>query len=279
MHIFEELCSSYTLLSFACYCITFTPYICPSYYYITWSYVIHTTPISHSPSILHTQPTSSSHINNTTTSLLHCTTRAILFQNTSLTFIPGPFSTFFLNAFFNGNWIQLATVTKLMRYLHSIVYPIIHSYSKLRCHVVSHVIYHHVVLHAHQYPITPSIVHTQSTYSSHTDNTSHTHTWLNLTYYTTPTEIPSSKIQNTKLKNTFLTFAAGDFAHFWLLGPTAPHAPPFFKILGPGAKPFAAAQGPVVVVGAAAAAASSQSIRCIALQYCNMWLLPPPQHI
>jgi len=45
--------------------------------------------------------------------------------------------------------------------------------------------------------------------------------------YTTPTELPYSKIQNTKLKNIFFIFVAGAFAHFLLLGPTAPHVPPF----------------------------------------------------
>ena len=66
--------------------------------------------------------------------------------------------------------------------------------------------------------------------------------WLNsiptLCYWAT-------KIQ--KPKNNFLTFAEGAFAHFLFLGPTAHHAPPFFWILGPGAKPFAAAQGPASI--------------------------------
>ena len=138
--IFDELCSSYSLLSFACYYIPYTPYISSSYskLTITWSLTASSRGL-----IRHTIP-------------------------------------------------------------HQYPIPLLHFILSLRPAANA---------------ITP-------------------HTRLNLKYYTTPPELPSSKIQNPKVKNTFLTIHPGGFCPFLNFVVHCTPCTPLFNIFGAGAKPI-----------------------------------------
>ena len=138
MHNFDELCSSNSLLSFTCYCVPYIPFLLYttlsrglSRHHHVVQHVIHTTPISLIPCILHTQSTYSTHVDNIT-SLLHYTNRATHFlsskikirslshfQNSYRGLLPLPYPYNYIlpsSLDSTGFMIKLATYTMLLSY-------------------------------------------------------------------------------------------------------------------------------------------------------------------
>ena len=111
-----------------------------------------------------------------------------------------------INAQFLMNFVLLIL---LFFHLHAFLYlPLIHSYSIIRCHVVSHVIitWSNTSSIPHQYPIPlPYFILSLSTAATSTTSTTHS--------FTIPTELPSSKNPKSKL-GPFYTFktTTGAFA-------------------------------------------------------------------
>ena len=99
----------------------------------------------------------------------------------------------------------------LFFHLHAFVYlPLIHSYSIIPCHVVSHVImtWSNTSSIPHQYPIPlPHFIISVRTAATSTISTTFS--------FTIPTELPSSKIPNSKfwalLSHHFQNFTTGAF--------------------------------------------------------------------